>query len=278
MSVASSSVPQGSASNPLRRASATRRRPVEVWPAVVLVALYWIVYAIPPLLEAPIFASFLTSVVDTLVLTLGFVIWWLISKKITRPERWWGLAVLVGGALAAIAVSQKTLGTVGVLIFGLPTAFTVWALWLVVGSLAAAQMRTIGLVAVLALTWGAVSMLRMDGLTGDLHAAVTWRWAPKSEDLYLAERAAKSEKSAEPARTNGTRRESHACNRRLARLARANPRWCRHGRHDRHRLGKASTQAGVEATRRSGVVIVRRDRQSPLHAGATRRERSDRLS
>ena len=30
----------------------------------------------------------------------------------------------------------------------------------------------------------------MDGLSGDLKADVNWRWAPKAEDLYLAELAA----------------------------------------------------------------------------------------
>jgi outer membrane protein assembly factor BamB len=163
-----------------------------MWLPVALVALFWAVYMIPTIVDLPIFAQFFTSVIATLVLTIVFGLWWLLTKKVTRSERLWGLAALLLGAVVAVAVSQQTLQTVGALLFGLPVTFTVWALWLVVGSLVSANVRTIGLVAVIALSWSSVALVRSDGLNGDLHANVKWRWAPKAEDLYLAERAAQS--------------------------------------------------------------------------------------
>ena len=103
---------------------ATRGR---IWPAVALVILFWGIYALPRLIEWPIYAQFFTSVIDTASLTLLFLLWWSLTRSATRGEHLWGLAALFGGGAVAVALSQKTLGTIGVLIFGLPIVFTAWA-------------------------------------------------------------------------------------------------------------------------------------------------------
>ena len=43
--------------------------------------------------------------------------------------------------------------------------------------------------AVLFLTWGAFTLIRMNGLSGDLRADLHWRWSRTPEEVYLAERA-----------------------------------------------------------------------------------------
>ncbi len=45
------------------------------------------------------------------------------------------------------------------------------------------------------LPWIACALIRSDGLDGDLVADVHWRWAPKKEDAFLAERAKRLEKT-----------------------------------------------------------------------------------
>jgi outer membrane protein assembly factor BamB len=154
--------------------------------------MFWVVYAVPALIEWPIYAQFFTGVIDTALLTLLFLIWWLLTRSATRKERVWGLLALFVGGAAAVAVSQKTLGTIGVLFFGLPIVFTAWAVWLLVSRNLSTAVRSMGLVAILGLSWSSMTLLRMDGLSGDLKADVNWRWAPKAEDLYLAELAAAS--------------------------------------------------------------------------------------
>src|SRR5262249_27941467 len=50
-----------------------------------------------------------------------------------------------------------------------------------------------GALAVVWLTWSAFTLVRIDGLTADLHGDLRWRWSPSAEDLFRAERAARGE-------------------------------------------------------------------------------------
>src|SRR5205823_14519923 len=53
-----------------------------------------------------------------------------------------------------------------------------------------------------AVTCGIFAMLRMEGLSGEQHVALAWRWSPTREQLYLTELAKRR-----PATT--TRSEEH---------------------------------------------------------------------
>ncbi|HQU42075.1 MAG TPA: hypothetical protein PK867_04650, partial [Pirellulales bacterium] len=55
-----------------------------------------------------------------------------------------------------------------------------------------------GTIAAICLAWTYVSLLRMDGLSGDLKADVHWRWEPTTEETYLAQRGKLVEKSPSP--------------------------------------------------------------------------------
>ena len=142
------------------------------------------------MIEMPIALSFFSGVIASALFTLTFLAWWLFTRSVGRTERTAGLLALFVGAATAVALSQQTLGTIGVLYVGLPVAFTVWTIWLLVSRRLSDGPRIVGLVVVLGLCWGYFTLIRMDGLSGDLQANIQWRWKPKAEDLYLAERAA----------------------------------------------------------------------------------------
>jgi outer membrane protein assembly factor BamB len=161
-----------------------------LWPAVALVVAFWIAFTLPRMIEMPIALSFFSGVIASALFTLTFLAWWLLTRSVGRPERVAGLLALFVGAATAVALSQQTLGTVGLLYFGLPVAFTIWTIWLLVSRRLSTVSRVVGLVVVLGLSWGYFTLIRMDGLSGDLQANIHWRWAPKAEDVYLAERAA----------------------------------------------------------------------------------------
>ena len=153
---------------------ATRGR---IWPAVALVILFWGIYALPRLIEWPIYVQFFTTVIDTASLTFLFLSWWLLTLQRYPRRAPVGPGGLVWRRRRGSCVSQKTMGTIGVLIFGLPIVFTAWAAWLLVGRNLSTVVRRTGLVAALGPSWGSITLLRMDGLSGDLKADVNWRWA-----------------------------------------------------------------------------------------------------
>jgi outer membrane protein assembly factor BamB len=166
---------------------ATAVKHPRIWPAVVLVGLYWLCGPILRWLEIPGFVQWLTIMAALGVLTLLFTIWWLTNRRIRGRDRLGVFAVAVGGGVVAALLSPKV-GMAWVMM-ALPWLFTVWAAWLLVAWRMSAGTRRAGLLAALLLTWGTFTLIRFDGLRGSGEAELHWRWTPTAEELYIAERA-----------------------------------------------------------------------------------------
>src|ERR1700722_9523031 len=83
------------------------RRP---WPAVVLIGVYWALYAVVHSLEKPYFFAFLYNVGSSLVLPLGYFGWWWFSRKIPLRDRAYGFLLLAGGGLIAEPFYHASIG------------------------------------------------------------------------------------------------------------------------------------------------------------------------
>jgi outer membrane protein assembly factor BamB len=166
-------------------------RPVlpRFWPAFVLVGLYWTSYLLPLWIEIPTFAGFLTRVASSLLLTLLFTAWWLLSRRVRLPYRLGIFGVAIAGGILATLLSYNTLGPVAWLMLSLPCVFTAWAAWLLISQWMPTRVRLLGLPAILVLTWAAFLPIRIDGLAGDTQYEFRWRWSPTAEERYLAKLA-----------------------------------------------------------------------------------------
>jgi outer membrane protein assembly factor BamB len=155
-----------------------------VWPAVVLVGLYWAVFLTLRSLELPIFVRFLSALGTWGLLTIAFVTWWLTNRRLSLADRFlaFGVAVL-GGALAGW-LCDPSLGAFGMLLAAMPWVFTAWTVWMVLARRLSPRPRLLGLTAVLLLAWVPFTLVGMDGLDGDIQATLRWRWTPTAEQLY----------------------------------------------------------------------------------------------
>ncbi|HEV3418513.1 MAG TPA: hypothetical protein VG056_16945, partial [Pirellulales bacterium] len=164
-------------------------KPMRVWPAVVLVVAFWAVRSLPQFVDMTISSQFFTSFIPALLLCLLFSIWWLTSRGIRLADRFIGFAVLVGGCWLAVRWSDPSIGLFTVLIYAVPIGFTLWTAWLVLGGKRSATVRKYGAMLAMLPIWILFGLLRMDGLDGDLHADMHWRWTPSAESRLIAERA-----------------------------------------------------------------------------------------
>jgi outer membrane protein assembly factor BamB len=162
--------------------------PPRLWPPVVLVTVYWLVTFLIAWLEMPTVFRFLAGLALPALLLLLFLIWWWASRRIRLVDRAVGFVLLVAGGIAAARLADPSLG-VGVVTWALPITLTLVTLWLLVARRAPIGVWRLGLVAVLLVGWGHVLLMRMDGIRGDLRAALRWRWSPTAEELFLAGRA-----------------------------------------------------------------------------------------
>jgi outer membrane protein assembly factor BamB len=161
-----------------------------VWPAVVLVGLFWAFFFASPWLGLTMFPGFLARMAAGLLLALLFSLWWSFNRGIPLRDRLLGFAAVALGGVAAALLSDRTVPLMILVLMGLPLAFTAWAAWLVVARKFSARTRRRGVVAALALAWGAFLVVRTQGLGGEGQPEIYWRWSPTPEDLYLQKRAA----------------------------------------------------------------------------------------
>lgn len=161
-------------------------KPPRVWPAVVLVGLYWLCEPAMHWLEVAGFVAWLVIMGALAGLMLLYTLWWLTNGRIGGWDRLLGLAVAIGGGIVSALLSKKT--GIAWLMLVLPWLFTVWTVWLLVARRMSAPTRRAGLVTVLLLMWGFFPLICLDGLRGDGGADWHWRWTPTAEELYNAER------------------------------------------------------------------------------------------
>ncbi len=164
--------------------TAAAKRP-RIWPAVVLVGLYWLSGPVLGWLGIGGFVSWLVLMAALAVILLLFTIWWLTNRRIPGRDRLAGLGVAVGGGIATALLSQQDF-SVQWLFITLPWLLAVWAVWLLVARRMSARARRNGLFAALLLTWGTIALIRFDGLRGGGGVDFHWRWTPTGEELYAA--------------------------------------------------------------------------------------------
>ncbi|HTK76670.1 MAG TPA: PQQ-binding-like beta-propeller repeat protein [Gemmataceae bacterium] len=167
---------------------APARRP-RVWLPALFVGLYWAYCVVSERMGMPTFTRFMSQMATLLAVTLGFFIWWLLSRGLRFSQRLIVLGVAIAGAIAAVLLAHRSLGPITIM-KGLPWMLTAWALWLVAARWLSSRTRFAGAIVVLLLAWGVWPMLRMEGLTGTGDPALHWRWSTSSEEAYLAQRGA----------------------------------------------------------------------------------------
>jgi outer membrane protein assembly factor BamB len=182
---------------PVQPAAEAVQRP-RVWPAIVLLGLFWAFTLVCRWIEMPLFVRFMSQLISVSLLLLLFTGWWLVNRRRGWVERFLGLGAVAAGGAAAAFLADRTLPVITLLLLAVPWVFTAWAVWLLVARGAAPPIRRLGLLAVLFLSWGAFTLVRMNGLTGDLDPDVYWRWSRTAEDLYRAERTAAGGPAAAP--------------------------------------------------------------------------------
>ena len=182
---------------PTSYASPSSAKPPRLWPPVAFVGAFWIAYFVVGGMEKPYFIGFLYGMAAAALLVLLFFGWWWSRRRIRLSERLYGFVVVLGTGMIVAPFCHKSVWF-GLLITGLPTVLTAWTLWMLVVRKTAFSWNRLGLLAVVALTWGYFTLIRIDGINADLKADVRWRWTPSAEDLFLAERVPATAKASSP--------------------------------------------------------------------------------
>jgi outer membrane protein assembly factor BamB len=169
---------------PARSRPATPRR---LWIAVALATLFWALFFIVGRIEKPYFYGFLYSMASAAVLVLLFSVWWWTNRGIRLGQRFFGLALVAGTGVLAGLLCHKSMWF-GLLTLGLPAVLATWTLWMLFAKISGVSWARLGALAVVTLTWGYFTLLRVDGVDAGLQGDVRWRWELTAEERFLAGR------------------------------------------------------------------------------------------
>jgi outer membrane protein assembly factor BamB len=178
--------------------SAVIQGPPRLWPAILMVLLFWAGSFVMGAIEKPYFVQFLYNMAAPAVLLIVFSIWWWRNRRIPWADRVYGCLLVVGTGAAVAPLCHRTI-LIGLLMLGLPVALTVVTLWMLFMQWTGFAWKRTGLLVALALVWGYFPLIRIDGLNADLQSATKWRWTPTAEEEFLAEKA-QAANAATPAR------------------------------------------------------------------------------
>ncbi|MCO6456327.1 MAG: PQQ-binding-like beta-propeller repeat protein [Pirellulaceae bacterium] len=164
---------------------APRFRPLRVWPAVLCVALLWGLQLVPRLAEEMTMPVMMVGFMGPLASALLIVLWWLLLSRARLLERLVGLTGLIAVAAVTTVLSDKSIQTFGMMIYGLPWGFTGFALALIaLGRWQSFGRTWLALLAAL-VGFGFWDLVRTDEIRGDFQTTRNWRWVPTAEDQFL---------------------------------------------------------------------------------------------
>ena len=176
-------------------------RAIRLWPAIVIVAFFWIFHFSADYVEMTMFFRFISRFGMYAIVILSFLVWWMGFSRIEWKDRWLGLGALLGGAIiAGLLEDPKSLGLMGLagaFFAAFPFVLTAWTAWIAVckGLATAPKPRRIGLCAVILGCLGFFDLVRWEGLDGGQHSGFAWRWSQTAEDRFLASHIANAHQS-----------------------------------------------------------------------------------
>ena len=165
-----------------------------LWPALALLLIFWTAHFVVGAIDKPYFVGFIYGMAAPALLLLLFSVWWWTNRRIAFSDRIYGCLAVVIMGIAAAPLCHRSVWF-GLATEGLPRALTVLTLWTLIVSWTGLAWYRLGLLAVLALSWGWFALIRIDGLNSDLKATTSWRWVATEEEEFLASHAGTTQTS-----------------------------------------------------------------------------------
>jgi outer membrane protein assembly factor BamB len=165
----------------------TRRKPLRLWPGVVLVVLQWLARFVVPIVlpEATMY-----GVLGGLAGGLAIVVWWVFFSRAPWSERLGAIALMIVALAATPLILHESVarGNMGFqfFLYAIPVVSLAFVVWAVASRRLSTGPRRVAMVATILLACGVWTLVRSKGITGDGAPEFAWRWAETPEERLLA--------------------------------------------------------------------------------------------
>lgn len=168
---------------PAASADPTRLR---LWPAIVLVALLWLIRAAVSIGEFSPGKFFFGLVITPMGVVAGLLLWTLFASRLPRLERLLIAGTFVAVTVATILIAGSNFPVMALVLYAAPIVSTLWAGWLLLTIPWNWPVRRVGLIVVFVAVGAACSQIRVDGMDGEFRPKFSWRWTPTPEQQMLS--------------------------------------------------------------------------------------------
>jgi len=160
---------------------------LRLWVGVVIVALQWIVRFILPIL---IPSAIAIAVFGGVLLGLVFAIWWIFFSRAPIFERWFAIVLMIVSLVSTSFILHKSIATTMMgmmfIVYSIPVLCLAFMLWAVVTHHYSNRIRIITMVATIIIASGFWTLLRTNGMDGEIHQDFSWRWSKTVEERLIA--------------------------------------------------------------------------------------------
>jgi outer membrane protein assembly factor BamB len=166
----------------------TLRKPLRLWPGVVIVILQWLSRFVVPVVFPEMAAI---GVIGGLVGGLAIIVWWLFFSRARWSERVGALLLMVVALFATSRVVHESIanGMMGMMltVFAVPALSLALVAWAVISQRFSEGLRRASLVVAILLACSVFTLLRTGGMDGEAKSDLHWRWTPTPEQRLLAQ-------------------------------------------------------------------------------------------
>lgn len=169
----------------------TLRKPLRLWPGVVLVILQWLVRFVLPVVVPE---TMMYAVLGGLAGGVAIVVWWVFFSRAPWSERLGAVALMIAALFATLRIpgilhESIAAGAMGMLfpILAIPVLSLALVAWAVASRRLADGPRRAAMVAAILLACGVWALVRTGGFTANMDNDFAWRWSETPEERLLAQ-------------------------------------------------------------------------------------------
>jgi len=165
-----------------------KRKSLRLLPGVIIVALQWLIrYLLPAIVPN----AMMIAVFGGLAGGLAVAIWWLFFSRAARIERLGAIVLIVASLYGTSFLIDESIATANMglmfIMFSVPVMSLAFVAWAVISRNLMPIPRRVSMVIIIILASGMWIFLRTNGMTGEGHHDLDWRWAKTDEDRLLAQ-------------------------------------------------------------------------------------------
>jgi outer membrane protein assembly factor BamB len=169
----------------------TQRRPLRLWPGVIIAVLVVLAKFVVPLFEPE---AAIIGMMGGLVGALAIVVWWVFFSRALWSERLGAVALMILAVFATSFFIDESIatGAMGMLFYvlAIPLLSLAFVAWAVAAGRLPDGPRRASMIATILLASGGWTLVRTGGFTSYGDNDFSWRWGKTPEDRLLAQAGA----------------------------------------------------------------------------------------